>query len=187
MKRQLMTLAVAAALSALALSGCAQASVGKVASLPSDFPIPSIAAMGDEASEGDELDGSSQPEPSGSSAGMPSSVVTPDGSAPSSGPSSSSGGGGGSDGSDSSSEPSKPAHEHGWTHHPAVYQDNPVYETRVVCSCGQQFGSVGAWDNHDSSLGFGNSHSYSVREVQVGTEQVLVTGEYWSCSCGATK
>lgn len=187
MKRQLVTLTVAAALSALALSGCAQASVGKVVLLPSDFPIPSIAVAGDEASEGDELSDLSQPEPSGSSAGMPSSVVAPNGPASPSGSSSSSGGGGGSDRSDSVSRPSEPAHEHSWTHHPAAYQDNPVYAERIVCSCGQVFSTQGAWSDHDSSLGFGNSHSYSVRRVQVGTEQVLVSGEYWSCSCGATK
>lgn len=179
MKKQIVALAVAAALSSLIISGCSQTGVGKAVVLPTDFAVPEIAAADGEISEPEEQgkdlassDGSSvEPSASAGSSSKPSS------------------GGSSAEGSGASSgvEPSVPSHEHSWTHHPAAYQESPIYESRVVCSCGQQFGSVEAWDSHMKSLGFGADHSYSVRRVQVGTEQVLVAGEYWSCSCGATK
>lgn len=80
-------------------------------------------------------------------------------------------------------------HTHSWAYHEAVYRDDPVYESRVVCYCGAVFGSVDEWTGHKVSLGESgyDGHSYSVRKVQVDIARVMVSPEYWSCSCGATK
>ena len=182
MKKQIVALAVAAALSSLIISGCSQTGVGKAVVLPTDFAVPEIAAADGEISE---------PEEQGKDlASSDGSSVEPSASAGSSSKPSSSGSSAEGSGASSGVEPSAPSHEHSWTHHPAEYQDNPVYAERIVCSCGQTFSSQGLWSAHNKELVYADpesGHSYSVRRVQVGTEQVLVAGEYWSCSCGATK
>lgn len=85
------------------------------------------------------------------------------------------------------------------------YQDQPVYETKVVCGCGEVFDNTQQWDQHSID---GCIYSYSVKKVKVGTQRVAVgthqeqTGTRWvqdsaewdetvttgyKCSCGATK
>lgn len=77
-------------------------------------------------------------------------------------------------------------HTHSWAYHEAVYRDDPIYASRIVCSCGSTFSSEESWDSHNKAAG-PPGHSYSVRQVQVDTARVMVSPEYWSCSCGATK
>ena len=85
------------------------------------------------------------------------------------------------------------------------YQDQPVYETKVVCGCGAIFDNTQQWDQHSID---GCIYGYSVKRVQTGTQRVAVgthqeqTGTRWvqdsaewdetvttgyKCSCGATK
>lgn len=85
------------------------------------------------------------------------------------------------------------------------YQDQPVYETKVVCGCGAIFDNTQQWDQHSID---GCIYEYSVKRVQTGTQRVAVgthqeqTGTRWvqdsaewdetvttgyKCSCGATK
>ena len=85
------------------------------------------------------------------------------------------------------------------------YQDQAVYETKVVCGCGAIFDNTQQWDQHSID---GCIYGYSVKRVQTGTQRVAVgthqeqTGTRWvpdsaawdetvttgyKCSCGATK
>lgn len=85
------------------------------------------------------------------------------------------------------------------------YQDQPVYETKVVCGCGEVFDNTQQWDQHSID---GCIYGYSVKKVKVGTQRVAVgthqeqTGTRWvqdsaewdetvttgyKCSCGAIK
>ena len=122
------------------------------------------------------------------------------------------------------SKPSKQTHTHNYNlpitktvHHDATghnepvyktvtdYQDQPVYEYKVVCGCGEVFDNTQQWDQHSID---GCIYSYSVKKVKVGTQRVEVgshqeqTGTRWvqdsaewdetvttgyKCSCGATK
>ena len=196
----------AAALAALALAGCSQSSVEEAVKVPTEFPFPSIQAEAGEPAEGSEKDAqapsgaasASKSEAASGSSAKPSAGSTSGGSsgstatAPSGG--SSGGSSGASSGGSSSSKPAeeqKPqAHEHSWTHHPAEYYDQPVYAERIVCSCGQVFSAQSSWSSHNQALVAKDpesGHSYSVRDVQVGTERVQTSAEYWSCGCGATK
>ena len=113
MKRLVAVFALAVSLSAFAPSACAQESVGKAVSLPSDFPVPSIAEARAEVSEDKGQEGSGQPESSDTSAGTSLSGEAFGGADTSSGSSSDLSGGG--DRAESDSPPSEPAHEHSWT------------------------------------------------------------------------
>lgn len=99
-----------------------------------------------------------------------------------------SGSSGGSSSSGSSSGGSSQGHTHNWVDQ-TQYTTQPVYTEKIQCSCGKVFDSYAEWDAHDSSLGFGESHSYSPIKVQTGTERVPVPGtQYEKCSiCGATR
>lgn len=170
-------IAVLAMLASVAvIAGCAQTGVERAVSLPSDFPVPDLGIEvweADEEEAGEESQGSAAGEnatkPSGASSSSSESSDTATGSAGVAPPQ------------------QEPAHEHSWVVHEAVYQESPVYAERVVCSCGQMYGNTGSWDTHNQSLGFGESHSYSVRRVQVDTDTVLVSEGYSSCACGAVK
>lgn len=191
MRKKIIATAAALVLGTLMLAGCSQQ--------PAEEPADEVAVESVEALEGEAAaDDSEQPaategqssgstsKPSSGSSGSTSggSVAT----TPSTG---GSGNSGSSGSSGTAAEPSTPpAHEHSWTHHPAEYVDEPVYAARIVCSCGQVFSTQGEWSAHNKALVLqdpASGHSYSVRDVQVGTEKVLVSGEYWTCSCGATK
>lgn len=192
MRKKIAAALIVSALSALVLAGCSQgatdekapeegAEVGTEAVDPAEGETaePAEGQQVEEAVEPAASAGSSKPAASGN---LGSSASKP----------SSNGSSGSSNGASSSkpaetAKPQAPSHEHSWTHHPAVYVENPVMEKRVVCSCGQLFASQEAWDVHGSSLGFGEGHSYSYKSVQVGTQKELAEPEYWSCSCGATK
>lgn len=169
--------AVLAMLAAIAIfAGCAQTGVERAVSLPSDFPVPDL---GIEVREADEEEAGEESQ--GSAAGE--NATTPSGASNSSSESSDT-----ATGSASVAPPQQElAHEHSWVVHEAVYQESPVYAERIVCSCGQMYSTQGEWSAHDSSLGFGESHSYSVRRVQVDTDTVLVSEGYSSCACGAVK
>lgn len=185
MKKKIAAAVAMTALLALVLAGCGQGAAEEKASegegaagteavepAEGDASEPADEQQADEAADKPASNATSKPaasNSSGSSASKPSSNGGSSGSKP------------------AESKPQAPAHEHSWVHHDAVYIENPVMEKRVVCSCGQTFSSQAAWDSHDSSLGFGEGHSYSYKSVQVGTEKVLAEAEYWSCSCGATK
>lgn len=107
-------------------------------------------------------------------------------SAPSQGGAPEGGSGSGSGGGSAPSQPSQPAHEHSWTYHEAVYAPQQVVVGEYVqCSCGAQFSSQPAWSAHNQSLGWGVSHSYSVKPLYE-TQQVCVRDAYYSCACGAT-
>lgn len=122
------------------------------------------------------------------------------------------------------SKPSKQTHTHNYNipitktvHHAATghnepvyktvtdYQDQPVYEYKVVCGCGEVFDNTQQWDQHSID---GCIYGYSVKKVKVGTQRVEVgshqeqTDTRWvqdsaawdetvttgyKCSCGATK
>lgn len=92
------------------------------------------------------------------------------------------------------SEPSKPAaHTHDWVYHDAQYKTvtKPVYSSKIVCSCSKIFNDTDEWNVHNEAimLSGNRGHNYSSEKIQTGTtsEQVLVSGAYYSCSCGATK
>ena len=94
--------------------------------------------------------------------------------------------GSGSSQAPSASTPSAPAHTHSFSI-PITQQkyvvDSPVMP-RVVCSCGLVFGSTSEWGQHNKSLGFGNSHSYSADFIPEKGHYETVTIGY-KCSCGA--
>lgn len=148
--------------------------------------------------------GSKQP-----SGGSGSSAGSSSGSSASSGGSSS---GGSSSSSGSSSKPaSKPAHEHDWqpvtdkqwvpniVTVQAAY-DEPIYEYKQICTCGEEFSSGSAAAAHSEErmlAGDTSPHSSSTKKVQTGTKhhdavtedqghyETVTTG--YKCSCGATK
>lgn len=172
------------------------------------------------ASEGDSqtsANGGAQANPSSGTAsgskqpsgGSGSSAGSSSGSSASSGGSSS---GGSSSSSGSSSKPaSKPAHEHDWqpvtdkqwvpniVTVQAAY-DEPIYEYKQICTCGEEFssGSAAAAHREERMLaGDTSPHSSSTKKVQTGTKhhdavtedqgqyETVTTG--YKCSCGATK
>ena len=94
--------------------------------------------------------------------------------------------GSGSSQAPSASTPSAPAHTHSFSI-PITQQkyvvDSPAVP-RVVCSCGAVFGSTSEWSQHNKSLGFGNSHSYSADSIpEKGHYETITVG--YKCSCGA--
>lgn len=189
MKKKIAAAIVMAALLAFALAGCSQGAGEKAADEGFEVGTEAVEpaeseevepAEGQQVEDADELEAnasSSKPAASNNSGSSASK--------PSSGNNSS----GGSNGS-STSKPETPAHEHSWVHHEAVYIENPVYASKLVCSCGSMFDTNAEWTVHNKALVMEDPESgcsYSVKKVQVGTEKVLAEAEYWSCSCGATK
>lgn len=176
---------VCAAFATFALSSCTQGvEVDRAVGLPTEFPIPAIAFV--EAVEqsvdekiGEDANGSASISDVGlsdASVGSTSSVTAPSGSS------------GGTQAPPGGSNVE--THAHNWTYHEATYENKPVYAARVVCSCGQVFSTQGEWSAHNKALVLqdpASGHSYSVRDVQVGSDSVLVSAAYYSCSCGATK
>lgn len=78
-------------------------------------------------------------------------------------------------------------HEHEWEAQ-YVTSEKPVYEEKIVCSCGEVFDTVQDWSAHSKPilLSTGKGHSYSLKDVQVASTTVKeLTG--YKCSCGATK
>lgn len=83
-------------------------------------------------------------------------------------------------------------HEHVWVEHLATghYEeqvvtaayDEPVYEARVVCGCGETFQTVDEWLNHSlfDNDGEGCPYGYSVKDVQTSTiHHEAVTNTVW--------
>lgn len=102
-----------------------------------------------------------------------------------------SGSSGGSSSSGSSSGGSSQGHTHNWVDQ-TQYATQPVYATKIVCSCGAVFDNQAAWSSHNQAIVAEDpesGHSYSSKRVQVGTERVPVPGsQYEKCSiCGATR
>lgn len=107
---------------------------------------------------------------------------------------------GGSGSSGSSAQ--QPAHQHTWVAQTtqqwvvdqAAWTETIPGSSYILCSCGQTFSSNAAWSSHNQSLGFGQSHSYTVveepaqtvRHPEVGHYETVTTG-YVCSGCGATK
>lgn len=78
-------------------------------------------------------------------------------------------------------------------HHDAVVDNQPIYETHIVCKvCGKDFGKYGGMDGDDHSIETG--HSYHSTAIQVGVKQITLIKEYdedkvigYRCLCGKIK
>ena len=180
-------------------AGVSKPSTTRTPTTATPSPSPSEDVASEEAIAGGEAEAATD---SGntSSGGSSGSVSTGGGSASSSAGGSSSGGsaggstgggsastGGGNSGSGAVSTPA-PDPNAGKTWHEAVTEQvwivdsparqEPIYATRVVCSCGEVFNTVDEWHVHNKALGRGNGHAYSTQDYISGYNTIPEQGHW---------